>query len=731
MSARLCLLFLMSYLLSVSAQSDYVGSETCADCHSKVYEHWKGSHHDWAMKQPNENNVLGDFNDVSYSHRGKVNRFTKKNGKFFIETENKNGQREVYQVAYTFGKYPLQQYLIEFDGGQFQVPSIAWDSRPEIEGGQRWFSLYPNETIPADDPLHWTGPYFNWNSRCADCHSTNLKKKYDSKRNLYNTSWSEINVACEACHGPGNNHVTSARSGSGITKGLTWPVDSVGQWLRDDQSATASPSVGSIRNPSKQVEICAACHSRRARLRETDVAEADDFLDVFDLQLLTEPVYFSDGQIRDEDYVYGSFLQSKMYRAGVVCSNCHDPHSLSLKVVGNGLCAQCHNSKLFDSTSHHHHPKGAGSECVGCHMPETTYMVVDPRRDHSFSVPRPDKSNALNTPNACLRCHDEKSNDWASGVVDSWLKESGRSHKTRFYENLDELAGVVRPDIELIKIAMNSHWPDIVRGSMFARLSDSPTIESINAAVYQLNIGEPLVRRGALNAFVNVPLDAKREYLVPHLKDATRAVRVEVAKQLSGIDLKTLNKSELSAFSNATDELLEFLELQSDTPEGLLSYAEFHRSRGELPEAIEKLEEAFNIAPNLPQVVISLSDAYRVGGQVDRSESILLDFIKRQPESALGNYSVGLMYIRKSQYEIAERHFSLAVKAMPENLYWQVIYALALERNDKFDRASQILEEQINKYPHDQFSIQALIGLYEKRSGYRTRVLKLKEMLAP
>jgi cytochrome c553 len=83
-----------------------------------------------------------------------------------------------------FGVYPLQQYLLPLDDGRLQALSIAWDSRPAEEGGQRWYHLYPDEAIAHDDPLHWTGPYQNWNTRCAECHSTDLHKNYTRRAPL-------------------------------------------------------------------------------------------------------------------------------------------------------------------------------------------------------------------------------------------------------------------------------------------------------------------------------------------------------------------------------------------------------------------------------------------------------------------------------------------------------------------------------------------------------------------
>ena len=166
-------------LVEASAtQAVFVGRKTCAQCHQKQDKLWLGSHHDLAMQVADQKSVLGDFNDVRFTYAGVESTFYKRNGKFMVRTDGPGGKLHDYSIKYTFGVYPLQQYLVEFPGGRLQALSIAWDSRPKSVGGQRWFHLYPDEKIAHDDVLHWTGLNQNWNHMCAGCHSTNLKKNY-------------------------------------------------------------------------------------------------------------------------------------------------------------------------------------------------------------------------------------------------------------------------------------------------------------------------------------------------------------------------------------------------------------------------------------------------------------------------------------------------------------------------------------------------------------------------
>ncbi len=313
-----------------------------------------------------------------------------------------------------------------FPGGRYQALSVAWDTRPKAAGGQRWFHLYPGEKVDHRDVLHWTGVAQNWNFMCADCHSTNLQKRYDAASDTFDTTWSEINVSCEACHGPGSRHVEWARrakaaGGSGdALKGLVFSMKdtSGGHWALPAGAAIARRTAPL--SSRLEVETCGRCHARAARLWPT-YEHGRPLADTHRVALLEEGLYEADGQIRDEVYEYGSFLQSKMYQAGVTCSNCHDPHSSALRLPGNALCGQCHVPTRYDQPTHHFHQAGtAGAQCVSCHMPQRRYMVVDDRRDHSFRIPRPDESVRLGTPNTCTACHSRRSGAWAAAAVQKW-----------------------------------------------------------------------------------------------------------------------------------------------------------------------------------------------------------------------------------------------------------------------------------------------------------------------
>ncbi|MCB1854144.1 MAG: hypothetical protein KDI05_04650, partial [Halieaceae bacterium] len=322
-------ILLAATLLLSAAGHAFTGSESCSNCHQQEYANWQGSHHDLAMQLPTPETVLGDFDDASFTYNGVTTRFYRDGDLFKVRTDGEDGKLADYTVKYVFGVYPLQQYLLPLSRGRLQALSIAWDARPADQGGQRWYHLYPDEAIDYRDPLHWTGPYQNWNSRCAECHSTDLVKNYDPATRAFDTHYAEIDVGCEACHGPGEEHLELARENklAGVANGgFPTALAQRGDWAFPE-NATIARRKQALESRA-QVDSCGRCHSRRGTLG--DYHYGADLLATHRLALPQPPLYYHDGQIRDEDYVYGSFLQSKMHLAGVVCSNCHEPHSLAL-----------------------------------------------------------------------------------------------------------------------------------------------------------------------------------------------------------------------------------------------------------------------------------------------------------------------------------------------------------------------------------------------------------------
>jgi len=555
---------------------DYVGRQACIECHRNQYDLFVGSDHDMAMDTATDETVLGDFADATFTQHGITSRFFKQEGRFYVNTEGPGGKLQDYEVKYVFGVRPLQQYLIEFPGGAYQCLPLCWDTRAQGEGGQRWFHIYDQERIPPDDILFWTRITQNWNYMCAECHSTRLHKDYDRVLEEYNTAWSEIDVSCEACHGPGSEHVRwaeAADKGQQIeTSGylglvLRLKEDDGGTWVfRDIEKGTAERSVP--RQAQTVVETCARCHARRTNIHE-EYVHGRSFMDTHWPSVLEEQLYFPDGQILEEVYVYGSFLQSKMYMAGVSCRDCHEPHSGKVFAQGNALCYRCHLPEKYGGHSHHFHKdESTGALCVECHMRERTYMVVDPRRDHSMRVPRPDLADRLEIPNACILCHDhkDKTNLWAAEFTQKWYGEL-QDGQTQYGEIFQAgRRGYPEALDGLLRLADDPEIPLMVRATAFHLLPQYPvpqTLEALRKAVYD---NHPLIRMTAVQGFEILSTEERVPHIKHLLRDPVRLVRIRAAFLLAGTPPGVLTSQEQQWLANAMEEYRQVQYFNADHP---------------------------------------------------------------------------------------------------------------------------------------------------------------------
>ena len=503
--------------LEAMHSAEYVGRATCAECHKAQQEKWHGSHHDRAMELASEETVLGDFNDATFERLGATTRFFRRDGKFWVNTEGPDGKNGDFEIKYTFGIDPIQQYMVEFPKGRVQVLRVSWDTQKK-----QWFEVTPsdvaNEHLAPDDPLYWTNVSQNWNTTCAECHSTNLQKNFDLKTDTFHTTFSEIDVTCEECHGPGSVHVKLAKSWR-----LLWDRN-VGYGLANLKSA----------DTNIEIEACAKCHSRRIMI-QAGFRPGRPFLDYYEPLLLTAGLYHFDGQIQDEVYEYGSFLESKMYANHVRCTNCHDPHSLKPKFPGNQLCTQCHQAAKYDTVNHHHHPEGSsGAQCVECHMPTRTYMVIHERRDHSLRIPRPDLSVVLGTPNACNQCHTkpEETAQWAADAIKKWYgdKRPDDPHWATAIAagNRDLPIG----DELLAEVYRRKATPAIVRATAVNLLGQYPTETAVTIEQLAIADSNPMVRLAGVRALGGTSVQQILTELGKCLSDPIRAVRLAAVRQV-------------------------------------------------------------------------------------------------------------------------------------------------------------------------------------------------------
>jgi hypothetical protein len=573
---NLGLLLLLAALNFAGAQSTaptsndfigYVGPESCKGCHPVEYQRWSQSAHGLAER------VLSPAKDGaaftpsrSIPHGNETTTFLKTNDQFEIVTLGVDSNRQPFRVERVIGNSPLVQFLTPFPGGRYQVHEASYDPK-----SNQWFYVYGNDVRNPGEYGHWTGRGMNWNSMCAECHNTRLKKNYDAATDSYHTTMAGMSVGCEACHGPMQKH-------------LDWQK-------AHPKPASPDPTVVPL-SPARLVGMCGSCHSRNTDLTG-DFVPGESFYNHYSLETL-DPAgrWYPDGQIKDEDYEFAPYLGSKMYQAGVTCIDCHTKDVTKPQLKGNDLCMKCHNggypkAPVIDPAAHGRHQLASkGNECMGCHMPVTVYMERHPRHDHGFTVPDPLLTKEWNIPNACNRCHADKTTDWAVKYTDEWY---GAKMNRPSRERTRWIAAAANGDVgakgSLVGLLADTNQPAYWRAVAATFLSRWATEPATKAAlVSQLNNEHPLVREKAVRTLEPALPDTNvLTALNPLLNDPVRSVRVAAAWVLRAtVDLQ----------SRAGRDLQRMLDLEADQPTGQFEEAMLLLARHHPSEALAHLKKA-------------------------------------------------------------------------------------------------------------------------------------------
>jgi predicted CXXCH cytochrome family protein len=697
-------------------QAQFVGSKTCLECHKKEYDDWLKSDHFMAMAPAADSTVSGDFNNSEFTYKKFTSRFYKKDGKFFVHTQGIDKKAGDFEIDYTFGVRPLQQYLVPFDHGRYQCLPIPWDTEKK-----RWYhlaqSVYNDEDLAADDWLYWTNGGQNWNGMCAECHSTNLKKNYDLKTRSYHTTWSDINVGCEACHGPASKHLDWAKLPE----------------MARPQNNNAGLLVETLPEHTEDyIKQCARCHSRRSYFGNF-THKSNDLLDYMIPQLLVAPYYHPDGQILEEDYVYASFIQSKMYDNDVKCNDCHNVHSGKLVKEGNELCLQCHRADQYDSYAHHFHKKkgengkpltlengkkivavGEGAQCINCHMPAQYYMGIDLRNDHSMRIPRPDLTLKINTPNACNQCHSDKSAQWALDNVRKWYGESfeRRPHYGTVFAAAQQ--GKAEAEQGLIKIIRDEVFLPIVRATAVSLLAAYPSQASLKTIAWALHSPESIIRHTAVQSYPEYDREMFIKELTPMLYDLTRGVRMTAAIRLSVIPKNELPRKYQQAFDKALNEYRLAMEYTADFQTSRHNLGNMYSNLGDLKKAEENYLAAIEIDNRFLPPKLNLAMVYNREGKNGRALALFQEIIESNPEFGDAYYYYGLLLAEEKKFKESAEMLAKAAEFYPDRA--RIFYNLGLvyQYLNQPKMAEQPLLEAVKIEPRSANYLYALVNYYLK-----------------
>ena len=653
LAAVLCVLSASLATAEEAPHAGFAGSASCTQCHAAEAAAWAGSDHAWALKTPDAASVLGDFSGATIINKGVTTRFTTADGKYFIETQGADGKPQTFEVRYTVGHKPLQQYLVETEKGRLQVLDLAWDVAQK-----KWFHLYPTQDAPPGDGLHWTGSYKNWQARCATCHQTGFDKGYDFTSRIYKSHWADLTVGCEACHGPGTAH-------------NAWAATKTG----DDPYKALPLGPG---HQAQELDVCGPCHSRREAFSQLQPVAGAPFHDNYALALLTPDLYFPDGQQKDEVFILGSFLQSKMKAKGVTCSNCHEPHGGGLVAAGNAVCTQCHNEAGneqfpslrkadYDTPEHHHHKADSeAAQCVSCHMPERSYMLIDPRRDHFFRRPDPLQSKAAGAPDVCTTCHAGKTAEWAAAQIAQWKPAGDKDWQDRSafiaFNGGDRSEATIA---NLTRYVLDTQRPAVVRATGITALGGVGTLSASDAGQL-LKDDEPLVRAAATGALRQIALQDRVMLLMPLLGDASRSVRQRAAVEIAGAGVARLPAGADANYRKGLQDFMDARMANADTPESQVAIGGLALSRRQWDMAQEAFSTAVSIDPQMTSAWLVLAQLAEARGNVKGAEDALASASAASPRNVDVMLARGDVAARQQKFDDALDWYRRAQAADPQ-----------------------------------------------------------------
>lgn len=699
--------------------SEWVDESSCQSCHAAQYEDWLDSHHQLAMQPATESTVLGNFDQQSLTSDTETSRFFRRDSQFWINTPDGEGKPVDRQVAYTFGVDPLQQYLLKLADGSLQAHGAAWDV-PQ----QRWFHLYDGNAVDHHHRLHWSRAQQNADFMCVECHTTGFQRNYDPVESSHDSQWHALGVGCQSCHGPAADHLKWAENGTETTSSRGFERD----------------LMGTVDEP----ETCARCHSRRTPL-DNGYAHGNHLLDDYLPMILGADLYEVDGKIKDEVFEYGSFQQSRMHAAGVVCSDCHNPHSAQLRAPANAVCTQCHNptgnavragidasglaARNYDHPSHHHHEPGSqGSQCVSCHMPGKLYMVNDLRHDHSFTSPHPPQAQQLAHSDACLGCH-QQAEDEAVAAFQQWYPDAqprDGGYARDLHAARQGLAGAGQA---LTRQLARTDLPDIRRATLLSELPSYPSAAGQQAVVEALDAPSPLVRRTAVELLASLVSPAQQVgLLTERLDDPVRAVRLAAAWQLlqvaaeSDVEPQVLQQL-IAEYEQSQRSMLERAESQ-------LNLAGIYLLTGRQSEVEPALQKALRQDPTFHPARIMLAQLReQAANDPELALTLLREGIEAYPQDPSLQHALGLTLVRQRHYAQALEALRRAHELAPEQSEYAYVLAVALHGNGQVEAALTLLRSQLQGQPNNRRARQALIS-YLRSAGNQVEADSLLMELA-
>jgi Tfp pilus assembly protein PilF len=641
---------------SSPASEGLAGSSSCRECHQQFYELWSTSHHGLAM-QP--------YTTEFASHKLTTSQTPVRIGKNtylpciginegWIIERKPDGQTR-HRIAHVMGGRNVYYFLTPMERGRLQTLPVAYDVR-----AREWFDTAASGVrhfpgTESDAPLHWTDPAYTFNTSCYSCHVSQLAKNYDLTTDTYRTRWAEPGINCEACHGPGQEHVNVCRS----TK-----ADQVPEDLRI--ISTKSFSVEQIN------AMCNSCHAKMSPV-STSFEPSDRFFDHFDLITLEHPDFYPDGRDLGENYTMTTWLMSPCVKSEQLdCTHCHTSsgrYRFKNAKNKNAACLPCHQERVENVTDHTYHDVDSpGSQCVSCHMPTTEFARMT-RSDHSMRPPMPAATLKFKSPNACNLCHEDKDASWSEDYVRKWHEEDYQRPVLEQASLVDEARRGNWDRQEAILEYVSSEGRDeIVAASLLRLLSgcESQAKWPVIIKVLQEDTS-PLVRAAAAQALDGYVTAESVMALAKATCDKYRLVRVRAATGLSAIGVEQLPGEYQASVKLANIELLKALKAHPDDYASHYNLGNFHMRRGDHEKALTSYQTAIKLRPDFMPPYVNIAFVRNSMGHNDKAEASFRKAIALDPNNAALHLNLGMLLGEMKRPKDAEKAFRTALTADPNS----------------------------------------------------------------
>jgi predicted CXXCH cytochrome family protein len=418
-----------------------------------------------------------------------------------------------------------------------------------------------------------------------------------------------------------------------------------------------------------------------------------------------------------------------MFAAGVTCSDCHEPHGAKLRAPGDGTCLQCHSSDKYATAMHHRHEAADPPlACASCHMPASTYMVVDRRHDHGFRIPRPDLSAKVGTPNACNDCHADKSAEWAAAAIEG--RHGGTRKGFQKYAEAFHAGWTDQSDATalLAATASDRNTPAFARASALAALASRVSPSNIDLARTGLTDPDPMVRIGALDMLESLPAAQVWPLASPLLSDSNRGVRIRAAALLAAVPTADQPAADREPFERAAAEFVAAQHLNADRPEARSALGTFYAQRRLVADAEAEYKAALRLSPQYAPAAINLADLYRQVGRDGEGEGVLRAAIAVSPGDAGLHHTLGLTLVRMKRLDEALGELRRAVELEPGQARYAYVYAVALHSAGRGGDAMAALKENLARHPSDRDTLLALIGYSREARDFSTALAYAQQL---